>query len=102
MAYRSGRRTAQRGGPARGRGAALTAVALVFVLVPSVYAAYLTEVTREAAVAVFEPVDAPYKPTAPVPVESDNDFAVLPTASAAIASEPPATDSSSRMEPNCR
>ena len=31
-------------GPMRERGAALTAVALAFVLVPSVYAAYLTEV----------------------------------------------------------
>src|SRR4029077_12054361 len=36
-------------GAARERGAALTAVALVFVLVPSAYAAYLTEVAREAA-----------------------------------------------------
>jgi polyisoprenyl-teichoic acid--peptidoglycan teichoic acid transferase len=76
-------------GPARGRGAALTAVALAFVLVPSVYAAYLTEVTREAAVAVFNPVDAPYQPSAPVPVASDDDFGALPTASAALGSEPP-------------
>ena len=75
-------------GSMRDRGAALTAVALAFVLVPSVYAAYLTEVTREAAVAVFAPVEAPYKPTVPVPVASDDDFAVLPTASAA-ASQPP-------------
>ncbi len=79
------------GGPVRGRGAALTAVGLVFVLVPSVYAAYLTEVTRQAAVAVFAPVEAPYKPSVPVPVASDDDFAVLPTASAGapLASEPP-------------
>jgi LCP family protein required for cell wall assembly len=75
-------------GPPRGRGAMLTAAALLFVLVPSAYAGYLTEVTREAAVAVFAPVDAPYKPTAPVPVSSDDDFGALPTASA-IASQPP-------------
>jgi polyisoprenyl-teichoic acid--peptidoglycan teichoic acid transferase len=75
-------------GPMRDRGAALTAVALAFVLAPSVYAAYLTEVTREAAVAVFAPVEAPYKPSVPVPVASDEDFAALPTASAA-ASQPP-------------
>ncbi len=76
-------------GPTRGRGAALTAVALVFVLVPSLYAAYLTEVTRVAAAAVFAPVEAPYNPSVPVPVASDDDFAVAPTASAARASEPP-------------
>lgn len=76
-------------GAIRARGAALTAVALAFVLVPSVYAAYLTEVTREAAVAVFSPVEAPYQPTVPVPVASDNDFAPLPSASADVGSPPP-------------
>jgi LCP family protein required for cell wall assembly len=77
------------GGAIRERGAALTAVALVFVLVPSVYAAYLTEVTREAAVAVFSPAAAPYQPTAIVPVASDPDFAPLPSASADTGSPPP-------------
>ncbi len=76
-------------GPIRARGAALTAVGLVFVLVPSIYAAYLTEVTREAAATVFSPVEAPYKPSAPVPVASDDDFAAAPTASAELFSEPP-------------
>jgi LCP family protein required for cell wall assembly len=76
-------------GVIRERGAVLTAVALVFVLVPSVYAAYLTEVTREAAVAVFAPVEAPYQPTVPVPVASDNDFAPLPSASADLGTPPP-------------
>ena len=67
------------GGPARGRGAVLTAVALVFVLVPSAYAAYLTEVAREAALAVFAPVEQPWTPTTVTPVNRDEDFAPLPT-----------------------
>lgn len=74
-AFRRGR------GQARERGAALTAVALVFVLVPSVYAAYLTEVAREAALTVFAPVEEPWNPTVPAPVESDDVFAPDPTAS---------------------
>jgi LCP family protein required for cell wall assembly len=49
----------------------------------------LTEVTRQAAVTVFSPVEAPYKPTIPVPVASDDDFAVAPTASAELLTGPP-------------
>ena len=74
-AFRRGR------GQARERGAALTAVALVFVLVPSVYAAYLTEVAREAALTVFAPVEEPWVPTVPAPVETDDVFAPQPTGS---------------------
>ena len=72
-AYRRGQ------GRARERGAALTAVALVFVLVPSVYAAYLTEVAREAALTVFAPVQQPYEPTESAPpIETDEPFASAP------------------------
>lgn len=68
-------------GLARERGAALTAVALVFVLAPSAYAAYLTEVAREAAVSVFAPVEEPWVPTAVTPVERGDDFGLLPVES---------------------
>jgi LCP family protein required for cell wall assembly len=54
-------------------------VALLFVLVPSVYAAYLTEVAREAALTVFAPVGQPWQPTAVTPVTPDDDFAALPS-----------------------
>ena len=70
-------------GAARERGAALTAVALVFVLVPSVYAGYLTEVAREAAVTVFAPVEQPWLPTG-INDSHDEDFGVVP-----IESNPP-------------
>jgi LCP family protein required for cell wall assembly len=67
-------------GPMRERGAALTAVALVFVLVPSVYAAYLTELAREAALTVFAPIEAPWQPSpAPSVAPSDDDFAPAPS-----------------------
>jgi cell envelope-related function transcriptional attenuator common domain len=66
-------------GRARGRGAALTGVALVFVLLPSVYAAYLTELAREAAISVFAPAEQPWQPTAQTPVASDDDFGALPS-----------------------
>jgi LCP family protein required for cell wall assembly len=49
-------------GAIKGRTASLTALALTFVIVPSVYAAYLTEVAREAALTVFAPVEAPWRP----------------------------------------
>ena len=51
-------------------------MALVFVLVPSVYAAYLTEVAREAALSVFAPAEAPWRPTLPAPAATDDDFAI--------------------------
>lgn len=75
-------------GPRQGRGSALTALALVFVLVPSAYAAYLTEVARQAAASVFAPVEAPWTPTVQVPVESDPDFGIQPSASAALTPSP--------------
>lgn len=49
-------------GKVRGRAAALSAVGLLFVIVPSVYAAYLTEVAREAASTVFAQVETPWQP----------------------------------------
>ena len=76
-------------GPARGRGAALTAVGLVFVLVPSVYAAYLTELAREAAVTVFAPVSQTYNPTPYTGTTRDDDFGAAPTASAGPTTPPP-------------
>lgn len=71
-AFRRGR------GRTRERGATLTALALVLVLVPSAYAAYLTEVAREAALTVFTPIAAPWKPVGRTPVD-DDDFTALPT-----------------------
>jgi LCP family protein required for cell wall assembly len=71
-AYRRGK------GVARERGAALTAVALVFVLVPSVYAAYLTEVAREAALTVFAPVAQAYNPPRDMNADRDSDFGTAP------------------------
>ena len=68
-------------GRARERGAALTAVALVFVLVPSAYAAYLTEVAREAAIAVFSPGEQAWVPS-PGSGLHDDDFGVAPQPSA--------------------
>lgn len=65
-------------GRARERGAALTAVALVFVLVPSVYAAYLTEIAREAALAVFTADEQPWIPTPGRSSAHDDDFGVVP------------------------
>jgi LCP family protein required for cell wall assembly len=67
-------------GAARERGVALTAIALVFVLVPSAYAGYLTEVARQAAVAVFAPSDSTWEPVANAATK-DEDFGVLATAS---------------------
>jgi len=66
-------------GPRTERSAALTAVALLFVLVPSVYAGYLTEVAREAAVAVFAPDQAAWTPSGVQNVAPDDDFGVLAT-----------------------
>ncbi len=68
-------------GRARERGAALSAVGLVFVLVPSAYAAYLTDVARQAALSVFAPVEQPWQPGVNTPIERDEDFAPLPTES---------------------
>jgi LCP family protein required for cell wall assembly len=67
-------------GRGRERGAALTAVALVLVLAPSAYAAYLTEVAREAAVSVFAPVEQPWVPTG-INDSHDDDFGVVPVES---------------------
>ncbi len=75
-------------GRARERGAALTAIGLVFVLVPSVYAAYLTEVAREAALTVFAPVEVPWEPSTLTPILPDDDFAPRPTESAAPSTPP--------------
>jgi polyisoprenyl-teichoic acid--peptidoglycan teichoic acid transferase len=71
-AFRRGR------GRPRDRGAVLTAIALVFVLVPSAYAAYLTNVAREAATKVFLSTDKPYEPAAVEPGSTDPDFGALP------------------------
>jgi LCP family protein required for cell wall assembly len=68
-------------GRARERGAALSAIGLVFVLVPSAYAAYLTDVARQAALTVFAPVEQPWQPGVNTPIERDDDFAPLPTES---------------------
>jgi len=65
-------------GGARERGALLTAVALVFVLVPSAYAAYLTNVAREAAIEVFQSAEKPYEPPPVQPDQSDPDFGEVP------------------------
>jgi len=65
-------------GGSRGRGAVLTAVALVFVLVPSAYAAYLTNVAREAAINVFQSADKPYEPPPVQPGSTDPDFWDVP------------------------
>src|SRR5439155_15122746 len=70
-------------GRARERGAALTAVALVFVLVPSVYAAYLTNVAREAALEVFKPAEQAWQPSPFQPTTHDEDFGVEPIESEA-------------------
>jgi len=65
-------------GRAGERGAALTAVALVFVLVPSAYAAYLTNVARESAIEVFQSADKPYAPPPVQPGSTDPDFWEVP------------------------
>jgi LCP family protein required for cell wall assembly len=70
-------------GRARERGAALTAVALVFVLVPSVYAAYLTNVAREAALEVFKPAEQAWHPSPFQPMYHDDDFGEQPIESTA-------------------
>jgi LCP family protein required for cell wall assembly len=71
-------------GTHKGRGAALTAIALVFVLVPSVYAAYLTEVAREAAMHVFAPAGPTWNPSTVEGLardDDDEDFGVAPVES---------------------
>jgi len=68
-------------GRAGERGAALTAVALVFVLVPSAYAGYLTYVAHEAATEVLT-AEQPYQPQPVQPDPSDQDFGPLPSGSA--------------------
>ena len=81
----------RRGAGARsGRGAALTAIALAFVIAPSAFAGYLTEVAREAAVTVFAPDEAPWDPSSIVDVSrnNDDDFGTLPPASL-TPSQPP-------------
>ena len=65
-------------GQPRERGAALTAVALVFVLVPSAYGAYLTNVAREAALDVFQTADKPYEPAPATADPNDPDFWNVP------------------------
>ena len=75
-------------GGVRERGAAVSVVALMFVLIPSVYAAYLTEVAREAALTVFAPVAQTYDPTPYTGGARDDDFGTAPLPSAQP-SEPP-------------
>jgi LCP family protein required for cell wall assembly len=75
-------------GQARERGAALTAIALVFVLVPSVYAAYLTEISREASLIVFAPVEEPWVPPVDTPIQTNEPFAPAPTESLAPSAPP--------------
>jgi LCP family protein required for cell wall assembly len=74
-------------GGARGRGAALSAVALVFVLVPSAYAGYLTYVAHEAATEVFQSADQPWVPQPIDSTNRDEDFGVAPSAD--IPASPP-------------
>jgi polyisoprenyl-teichoic acid--peptidoglycan teichoic acid transferase len=76
-------------GQVRERGAAVTAVALVFVLVPSLYAAYLTEAAREATASVFAPVEQPWNPSTVEGLDRDSDFGLLPVESAAPPETPP-------------
>jgi LCP family protein required for cell wall assembly len=76
-------------GGAAERGMALTAVALIFVIVPSAYAAYLTNVAGQAATEVFQTADEPWVPQ---PIDSpnrDQDFGVLPSQD--IPASPPPT-----------
>ena len=69
-------------GPRGGRGAALTVLALAFVIGPSVYAGYLTEVAREASLTVFAPVGTAWNPGLNVGLGLDDpDFGELPVAS---------------------
>ena len=75
-------------GQPRERGAALTAVALVFVLVPSVYAAYLTEISWEASLTVFAPVEEPWVPPVDTPIQTNEPFAPAPTESLAPTAPP--------------
>ncbi|HJP90223.1 MAG TPA: LCP family protein, partial [Candidatus Limnocylindrales bacterium] len=78
-------------GAAAGAGSALTAIALVFVLVPSVFAGYLTEVAREAAQTVFAPSDGAWNPAGMSSDDHDIDFGTLPPATAGpIVTAPPA------------
>jgi LCP family protein required for cell wall assembly len=71
-AFRRGR------GAAREGGAVLSAIALVFVLVPSAYAGYLTYVAHEAATKIFQTADQPYNPPPIEPGDTDPDFGELP------------------------
>jgi LCP family protein required for cell wall assembly len=75
-------------GRARERGAALAAVALVFVLVPSVYGAYLTNVARDAALEVFQSAEQPWHPDPFQPTYHDEDFGDAPSESI-LPSPPP-------------
>ena len=62
----------------RARAAVLSAIGVVLVLVPSVYAAYLTEVAREAASTVFSAVEAPYRPKFIAPPRDRDEQGLLP------------------------
>ena len=61
----------------------------MFVLVPSAYAAYLTEVAREAAASVFAPVEQAWNPSTFDGREGDEDFGLQPVVSAAPESPAP-------------
>jgi len=89
-AFRRGR------GATRGKGAAVTALALALVLVPSGYAAYLTETAREASQDVFSPSGQVWAPTGRQLFEPDDDFGVAPTAGATASPEPSPTEGPSR------
>lgn len=77
-------------GAAAERGALLTAIALVFVIAPSAFAGYLTEVAREAATTVFAPTQAEWDPSKIQDVSrtDDVDFGVLPSPSIAPTAPP--------------
>jgi LCP family protein required for cell wall assembly len=71
--------------------AALTAIGLLFVLVPSIYAAYLTEVAREAASTVFATVEAPYHPKVIAQPRQRDEQGLLPP-SVDFTPQPPTAD----------
>ena len=66
-----------------GRASVLTAIGLLFVIVPSVYAAYLTEVTREAALQVYSAVEPQgWRPDSTPPPDPDFDVYETPAPTA--------------------
>ncbi len=72
----------------RARAAVLSAIGAVFVLVPSVYAAYLTEVAREATATVFSAVEVPYHPKVVAPPRDRDEQGLLPPPVAFVPAPP--------------